>query len=44
MLLHIIFWYLIVSCISAFILFLLGRNAPSGWEDENGFHEKRKDK
>ena len=34
----IVIFYLFVSFVSACILLYFMKNAPSGWEDENGFH------
>ncbi len=36
--LTVLIFYVIVSIISASFLLLFMKNAPSGWEDENGFH------
>ncbi len=35
----ILFLYGIISIISLAILFHFMKTAPSGWEDENGFHK-----
>lgn len=36
--LAILFFYIAVSVISALILLYFMKSAPSGWEDEEGFH------
>ncbi len=38
----ILIFYLAVSLISACILLYFMKSAPSGWEDEEGFHINKK--
>jgi hypothetical protein len=41
--LAIILFYLAVSIISSGILFYFMKTAPTGWEDEAGFHQGSKE-
>lgn len=41
--LAIILFYLAVSIISSGILIYFVKSAPTGWEDENGFHTGEKE-